>query len=126
MDDAETNLYLRYAEDIGLLHVLGRVPLPPLRNVLPDDDIAGDAARVLTLRAEKKLVTTLAFLSSTKKDSNMVTAVCAQEKDGGRALTVFLAVNAAGPTESSYLNAVKAGFDRILEIMRTKLEGTAS
>lgn len=63
------------AEAVSLLHLLHPVPAQPLVNALPASRNM-NAEYVLSLEDERSLVSTLAFLSSIKDDSNRIPALC--------------------------------------------------
>ncbi|KAM5351697.1 hypothetical protein ACJ41O_004420 [Fusarium nematophilum] len=107
------------AQKIALLRYLGRIASHPERNeaecCLPLPE--ADADRALSLRDERYLTSTLAFLSSVRDDSNKITAVCVEERPPG--MVVMVAANAKGPgVSSAYLASVKHGFDGVFSILR--------
>jgi acyl-CoA hydrolase len=74
------------------------------------------------LQDEKLLTSTLAFLSSIRDDALKVTAVCVEEKKSS--VVVMVAANAKDShSSSSYLDAVKEGFDRIFKLLNWETPG---
>lgn len=110
-------LQTRLTEDIALLEFLGKVPVAPSKNLGTQHDPGPSAGRTLTLRAERDLATTLAFLSSIRDDANNVTAVCVREAD--MSLSVLVAANIRELGASPYLESVKRGFEQIFGLLRT-------
>ncbi|KAG5804322.1 hypothetical protein H9Q74_010672 [Fusarium xylarioides] len=109
-----TNTEIKCARNIALLYYLGRNGCKPQRNSFQDCEPTrkADINRALSLQDEKLLTSTLAFLSSIRDDAMRVTAVCVEEKKSS--IVVMVAANAKDThNSSSYLGAVKEGFDKI-------------
>ncbi|EXM08239.1 hypothetical protein NOF04DRAFT_12669 [Fusarium oxysporum II5] len=109
-----TNTEIECARNIALLYYLGRIGCKPQKNSIQDCEPIrkADINRALSLQDEKLLTSTLAFLSSIRDDAMSVTAVCVEEKKSS--VVVMVAANAKDShNSSSYLDAVKEGFDKI-------------
>lgn len=110
-------LDVRWAQDVALLNRITQVPgrqshgaIPrPVTRVVEQSDI-----RTFSLKEEKELTTTLAFLSSVSENKDQVTAVCLEETPGG--CKVLLAVNRLdADTGQDKLAKIRKGFERIFQ-----------
>ncbi|KAJ8109808.1 hypothetical protein OPT61_g7190 [Boeremia exigua] len=100
------------AEDIALLHVLHSVPLLPSSNEIKSS--CHREGYSLSLKQERTLVSTLAFLSSTRDDTDHVPALCLQENPETASLSIILAVNRANWEDGSHvLRNLKTSLEQI-------------
>lgn len=87
--DKYTQARCRIATNAALLACLRKHPASPQDKTYVTDGGGG----AFSLRREIQLSGDFAFISSTKDDSNRVTAVCTEVDDDGAGLTVRLAAN---------------------------------
>ncbi|SCO83734.1 uncharacterized protein FRV6_07861 [Fusarium oxysporum] len=119
-----TNTEIECARNIALLYYLGRIGCKPQKNSIQDCEPIrkADINRALSLQDEKLLTSTLAFLSSIRDDAMSVTAVCVEEKKSS--VVVMVAANTKDShNSSSYLDAVKEGFDKIFRSLNQETPG---
>ena len=109
------------AENIALLHLLHRVPRPPSINQR-DDVLHRTQVYSLSVEEERRLVTTLAFLSYVKDDPDHVPAVCAGQHIGSCTLNIFIAVNRVSAKDGvQSLQKCKNGFEELFATL-TRVE----
>jgi hypothetical protein len=103
------------AENIALLHFLHAVPAPRSKN--PTDHLPlYKNGYTLPVETERRLTSTLAFLSSVNDDPNRIPAICVEEIPEKGSLNVLLAVNKAGPGGGiPVLESTKRDFETIFE-----------
>jgi hypothetical protein len=105
------------AENIALLYILHSVPNQPSRNSVDLLPIRQKGYTLSFLR-ERKLVGTLAFLSSLKDGPEHIPAVCVQEDPETACLNILLAVNKAKPGDGNgVLQSLKLGFEGIIAVL---------
>ena len=114
------SLFGQCAERIALLELLGNVPVPPSRNSRPPNQ-RSNSSYSLPEDTERHLTMDLAILTSLKKDIYKVTAVCVCEDSSG--LSVLVAKNAANSHDSSYMDKVKSGLEKVFEILYEVSQG---
>jgi hypothetical protein len=108
------------AEDISLLSLLHTVPTRPQSNT--PKSLPASESYTLPFDKERSLASILAFLSSTKDDSNHIPAVCITEEPDSRCLNVFLAVNKKSSNDGDYLlNDLTREFENIFHVLRTAI-----
>ena len=114
------------AENIALLFLLHSVPDRPFRNSFDNQSIRQNDY-TLSLLLERSLTGTLAFLSSLKDGPENIPAVCVQEDPKSPCLNVLLAVNKARPSDGKeVLESLKAGFERIFELLSQLSDGRST
>jgi hypothetical protein len=98
---------------VVLLHLLNDTPQVPSDNPFDDSSIPSDtfSTRVLSLKREKELAETLAFLAAYTADPKKVVALCIEEEDHGKAMTIRMAVNNGG------LLKLQEGFQTVAGIL---------
>lgn len=101
------------AENIALLHILHKIPTPPLVNAIPPTSIHA-AGYTLPFATERLLAGALAFLSSITDSSDCITAVCVQEQREDEKLRVYVAINKKSPkANDATLDIICSGFGQI-------------
>jgi hypothetical protein len=111
------------AENISLLYLLHSVPVPPFSNDL--NQPLREQGYALSFTRERRLVSTLAFLSYTKEDKNHIPALCIQENPRSASLSVILAVNRETYEDGSQaLQGLRQKFERLFAILSETVEGT--
>lgn len=112
------------AENVALLHLLHTVPAQPSK-AIATPFLQLKRGYTLPFEAERKLTSTLAFLSCLDDDPNRIPAVCVLEVDQKTSLNVLLAVNKAGPGGGmQVLQRIKRGFDAIFLNLSDTLQRT--
>ncbi|CRG89280.1 hypothetical protein PISL3812_06316 [Talaromyces islandicus] len=109
------------AENIALFFLLHDVPVKPSTNKasntlnLPE---TGCPNYNLSFDTERRLVDTLAFLSSIKDDRNHIPAICIGEDLDENSLNVYIAVNKCHLNDGSgLLQNIKQQFDKVFSIL---------
>jgi hypothetical protein len=111
------------AENISLLYLLHSVPVQPFSN--ETNQPLREQGYALSFTRERRLVSTLAFLSYTKEDTNHIPALCIQENPRSASLSVILAVNRKTYEDGSQaLQGLRQKFERIFAILSETVEGT--
>ena len=95
---------------IMLLHKLKEVIEPPSEADM-SNSVDEKNRRMMSLKREKELAESLAYLASWSDDPAHVVAVCTEESSDGDALTIRLAVN------SGSLEKVVEGFQKMAKIL---------
>jgi hypothetical protein len=98
----------RLLQNITLLWTLNRIPEKPRENHLVSRI---DSTHRLTVERENEIVANLAFLSATTKDYLKVMAVCIEEDESGRAITIRVASNTGDMLE------LVTGFSRLARVL---------
>jgi len=98
---------------IVLLHLLNDTPKVPSDNPIDGSSIPDDTSstRVISLKREKELAETLAFLAAYTDDPKKVVALCIEEEEHGKAMAIRMAVNSGG------LLKLQEGFQTLAEIL---------
>jgi len=107
--------YQQLLAEIVLLWLLNETPIPPSENPIHDSIASNNtiSPRVLSLKREKELAESLAFLAGITDDPKKVVALCIEEEQDGKGMTVRLAVNNGG------LDNVRNGFQRFAGILQS-------
>ncbi|TGO44494.1 hypothetical protein BCON_0509g00010 [Botryotinia convoluta] len=101
------------AENIALLSLLHRVPVPPSLNPISNLSVR-HKRYTLSFERERSLASVLAFLSSISDNPNHITAVCVEEDHETMSLNVLLAINKDRQNDNSQIQEeLKQGFERI-------------
>ncbi|TGO06968.1 hypothetical protein BTUL_0369g00010 [Botrytis tulipae] len=101
------------AENIALLSLLHRVPVPPSLNPISNLSVRHERYD-LSFERERSLASVLAFLSSISDNPDHITAVCVEEDHETMSLNVLLAINKAQQNDNSQIQEeMKQGFERI-------------
>ncbi|RDL40955.1 uncharacterized protein BP5553_00934 [Venustampulla echinocandica] len=105
------------AENIALLSLLHNVVEPRHRN--PTDNVEGrQESRYLSLKIERDLTGTLAFLAGISDHPNHIMALCVEERGSSRGLRVMIAINKRRPEcGTEILKTVTKGFQDIFAIL---------
>ncbi|RSL78230.1 hypothetical protein CEP51_008391 [Fusarium floridanum] len=120
MEMSGTDLEEECAQNIALLYYLGQNPPEPKKNDENRGQEPDVTDRTISLSDEKRLTSTLGFLSAIRSDINNVTAVCVEER--GSRMIIMVAANAKEAGLSSlYLPSVKVGFDKIFSLLTDAL-----
>ncbi|RSM13477.1 hypothetical protein CDV31_005897 [Fusarium ambrosium] len=115
-----TDLEEECAQNIALLYYLGQNPPEPKKHDENRGQEPDVTDRTISLSDEKRLTSTLGFLSAIRSDINNVTAVCVEER--GSRMLIMVAANAKEAGLSSlYLPSVKVGFDKIFSLLTDAL-----
>ncbi|KAF7528068.1 hypothetical protein G7054_g10251 [Neopestalotiopsis clavispora] len=102
------------AADITVLHLLHSVPRPPFQNSLKETPLRR-YEYILSFETERRLASTLAFLSSIKHDSNYIPAVAIVEGPRPAHLKILVAVNRVSYDDGKQnLQQIKEGFEGLL------------
>ena len=82
-------------ENIALLELLGKEHKKPAANLLAPDfrERNSSFSRQLTIERERDLIDTFAFLSASSGDPDQVIAVCIEEQQDGKSMTVRISAN---------------------------------
>jgi hypothetical protein len=111
------------AENIALLSLLHRVPVPPSLNPINNLSIR-HKGYILSFRRERSLASMLAFLSSISDNPDHVTAVCVEEDHETMSLSVLLAINKAQKDDNNQIQQnMKQGFERIFAVLAQVSDG---
>lgn len=98
----------RLLQNITLLWTLNQIPEKPRENHLASRT---DTTHQLTVERENEIVANLAFLSATTKDYLKVMAVCIEEDESGRAITIRVASNTGDLLE------LVTGFSKLARVL---------
>lgn len=111
------------AENIAILHLLHKVPSEPSKNAIEGTSVRRQDY-TLSLEMERKLTSTLAFLSNVKDDRSHIPAVAIVEGVPLSRLRVLLAVNEKSHGDGNQiLRNIKAGFETILSALSETSQG---
>jgi hypothetical protein len=111
------------AENISLLYLLHSVPIQPSSN--ETNQPLREHGYTLSFTRERSLVSTLAFLSYTKDDTNHIPALCIQENPRSASMSVILAVNRKTYEDGSQaLRDLRQKFEKLFAILSETVEGT--
>ncbi|RSL59603.1 hypothetical protein CEP53_005739 [Fusarium sp. AF-6] len=120
MEMSGTDLEEECAQNIALLYYLSQNPPEPKKHDENRGQEPDVTDRTISLSDEKRLTSTLGFLSAIRSDINNVTAVCVEER--GSRMIIMVAANAKEAGLSSpYLPSVKVGFDKVFSILADAL-----
>jgi hypothetical protein len=99
-------------QKVILLQWLNRTPEKPAETNLIESRLREDdsSERVLGLQHERDLAKAFAFLAARTDDPKEIVAVCLEEGEDQRCLTIKLAMN------NGNLDNVRAGFERMAKI----------
>lgn len=117
-DDVPTLNAVSLTEKIVLLQLISQLPggLSDVGPKSPPREASekGENVRILSLRQENDIVSTLAFLSGISNDPNHITAVCLEEIPTEGTCKVLVAVNKNRPDSGQDgLSKIQRGFERI-------------
>jgi len=116
-------LSITCAENIALLYFLHTVPALPSSNPITRSPIPQEGYS-LSFEQEKSLADTLAFLSSTKDDPNLIPAVCIEEKPESNSMNVLLAVNrVTRQGGNKFLENVRERFEILFDVLSRASDG---
>lgn len=105
------------AQNIFLLEKITPLPESPHDNPIPARlQQSESTGRTLRLDHEQSIVSALSFLSSYTDDPNGVSALCVEEKPGGKGLIINIAAN------SGDMEELKAGLEEIARILMKEAE----
>lgn len=115
-------------EKIVLLHLISQ--LPGGLSDVGTKSSPGEASkkdekgRILSLRQENEIVSTLAFLSGISNNPNEISAVCLEELPAEGACKILVAVNKLRPgSGQAVLDKIQRGFERIFRRLSTISSG---
>lgn len=105
-------------QKIILLQLLNKNQEKPSEKTLPELRLREDSSsvRAFSLQREKQLAESFAFLAATTDDPKKIVAVCVEEDEEKRSLTVRLAIN------NGNLDDVKPGFERMSKILQRVMQ----
>lgn len=95
-------------QSISNLKKLDNLPDIPRENIINLED---DPTRQLSVAREKEIASNLAFLSSTSDNTRKVMAVCVEERQDGKGLTIRVASNTGD------LSTVTEGLVRLARVL---------
>ena len=98
----------RLLQNITLLWTLNQIPEKPRENHLASRT---DTTHRLTVERENEIVANLAFLSAITKDYLKAMAVCIEEDESGRAITIRVASNTGDLLE------LVTGFSKLARVL---------
>ncbi|KAI0521065.1 hypothetical protein F5B22DRAFT_597516 [Xylaria bambusicola] len=117
---AKPHIATKCTESIAALHLLHYVPAQPSSNSVTSIQ-SREAGYSIPFEDERRLASTLAFLSCIENDPDHIPAVCIHSTRNEKFLKVLLAVNRKGGLAEGwkqYASDVKRGFDRIAAILK--------
>lgn len=114
------------SQNIALLFVLTKNPIPPTVNECPDSILKQTKGHTLSFKRESHLAEAVAFISGISDNPDHVVATCLEELSGDGGLRVLVAINRStpeNPTDRRILGQITTGLEGVFRLVARASKG---